>query len=197
MSLAAQISIEDILELAIEYKASDIHLKANMPPVFRIDGLIRSVPDLPVLDPESLRHMIFGFLTPRQQQVFEENFELDCALLFGDAARVRVNVYLDIDSVGCAMRIVPIEVPTVEELGLPLVIDKLTKERQGLILVCGVTGAGKSTTFKMLCGLLKPTEGESHVSGFNLRVSAALAREKIGYMAQKFSLFNDLTVRQN
>ena len=61
----------------------------------------------------------------------------------------------------------------------------------------GPNGAGKSTTFKMLCGLLKPTEGESHVSGFNLRVSAALAREKIGYMAQKFSLFNDLTVRQN
>lgn len=146
MSQLSQISIEDILDLAIEYKASDIHLKANMPPVFRIDGLIRSVPDLPVLDPESLRHMIFGFLTPRQQQSFEENYELDCALLFGEAARVRVNVYLDIDAVGCAMRIVPIEVPTIEELGLPEVIDKLTRLRQGLVLCTGITGAGKSTT---------------------------------------------------
>ena len=89
MSQVPQISIEDILDLAIEYKASDIHLKANMPPVFRIDGLVRSVPDLPVLDPEALRQMVFGFLTPRQQQAFEENYELDCALLFGDSARVR------------------------------------------------------------------------------------------------------------
>ncbi|MBX9690566.1 MAG: type IV pilus twitching motility protein PilT [Candidatus Obscuribacterales bacterium] len=146
MSSVTQLSIEDILELAIEYKASDIHLKANLPPVFRIDGQIRSVPDLPVLDPESLRLMVYSFLTPRQQQMFEENFELDCALLFGDAARVRVNVYLDIDSVGAAMRIIPLDVPTTDELGLPPVIDKLTHEHQGLILVTGVTGAGKSTT---------------------------------------------------
>lgn len=162
MSIASQLSIEDILELAIEYKASDIHLKANMPPVFRIDGLIRSVPDLPVLDPETLRHMIFGFLTPRQQQMFEENFELDCALLFGDAARVRVNVYLDIDSVGAAMRIVPIEIPSVEELGLPPVIEKLTRERQGLILVTGVTGAGKSTTLASMIHAINARDA-SHI----------------------------------
>ena len=64
-----------ILELALEYKASDIHFKANMPPVFRIDGLIRSVPDLPIFDAETLRTMLTSILTPRQQQLFEENYD--------------------------------------------------------------------------------------------------------------------------
>lgn len=141
-----RISLDEILDLALEYKASDIHFKANMPPVFRIDGLIRSVPDLPIFDAENLRVMLMGILTPRQQQTFEENYELDAALLFADKARVRINLYLDMESIGCAMRIVPLDVPTVAELGLPTVIDDLTTNRSGLILVTGVTGSGKSTS---------------------------------------------------
>lgn len=141
-----RISLDEILDLALEYKASDIHFKANMPPVFRIDGLIRSVPDLPIFDPEMLRAMLMGILTPRQQQMFEEQLELDAALLFADKARVRINLYLDMEAIGCAMRIVPLEMPTVNELGLPPVIEELTTNRSGLILVTGVTGSGKSTT---------------------------------------------------
>jgi twitching motility protein PilT len=141
-----RISLDEILDLALEYKASDIHFKANMPPVFRIDGLIRSVPDLPIFDAEMLRSMLMGILTPRQQQVFEENLELDAALLFADKARVRINLYLDMEAIGCAMRIVPLEMPTVAELGLPPVIEDLTQNRSGLILVTGVTGSGKSTS---------------------------------------------------
>src|SRR3990167_463672 len=111
-----RISLDEVLELALEYKASDIHFKANMPPVFRIDGFIRSIPDLPIFDPETLRMMLMSILTPRQQQMFEENYELDAALLFADKARVRLNLYLDMDSIGCAMRIVPLEMPTCQEL---------------------------------------------------------------------------------
>ncbi|HEY9789852.1 MAG TPA: PilT/PilU family type 4a pilus ATPase [Candidatus Obscuribacterales bacterium] len=146
METNTRISLDEILELALEYKASDIHFKANMPPVFRIDGLIRSAPDLPIFDAESLRSMLTSILTPRQQQMFEENYELDAALLFADKARVRINLYLDMDSIGCAMRIVPLEMPTIQELGLPPVIEELTNNRSGLILITGVTGSGKSTT---------------------------------------------------
>lgn len=186
-------SIEDVLELAIEYRASDIHLKGNMPPVFRIDGLIRSVPDLPVLDPETLRNMIFGFLTPRQQQVFEENYELDCALLFGDAARVRVNVYLDLDSIGCAMRIVPLEIPTLEELGLPPVVDKLTAEHQGLILVTGVTGAGKSTTLAGMINAINVREAahiytmEDPIEFVHRPKCSIITQREIGFTTKSFS----------
>lgn len=140
------VSLDEILDLALEYKASDIHFKANMPPVFRIDGLIRCLPDLPVFDPETLRTMVMGFLTPRQQQMFEENYELDAALLFADKARVRINLYLDMESIGCAMRIVPLQVPSLGDLTLPAVLNDLTMNKNGLILVTGVTGAGKSTT---------------------------------------------------
>jgi ABC-2 type transport system ATP-binding protein len=102
--------------------------------------------------------------------------------------------------------------PITSDAPAVIIADKLTKKfgdftavsqvsfavRPGEIFgFLGPNGAGKSTTFKMLCGLLKPTEGKSSVLGFDLRVSAALARAKIGYMAQKFSLFNDLTVSHN
>ena len=153
-----RISLDEILELALEYKASDIHFKANMPPVFRIDGVIRCLPDLPVFDAEMLRVTIMSFLTPRQQQLFEENYELDAALLFADRARVRINVYLDMDSVGCAMRIVPLEIPTIAELRLPPVIENLTKHRSGLVLVTGVTGAGKSTTLAAMIDAINERE---------------------------------------
>lgn len=146
MDSNCQISLDEILHLALEYKASDIHFKANMPPVFRIDGLIRSVPDLPVLDAEALRLILMAILTPRQQQTFEENLELDAAFMFADKARVRINLYLEMESIGCAMRILPVDMPTVQELGLPPVIEDLTNNRAGLILVTGVTGSGKSTT---------------------------------------------------
>ncbi|MBY0358911.1 MAG: PilT/PilU family type 4a pilus ATPase [Candidatus Obscuribacterales bacterium] len=188
-----RLSIEDILELAIEYRASDIHLKGNMPPVFRIDGLIRSIPDLPVLDPEMLRNMVFGFLTPRQQQIFEENFELDCALLFGDSARVRVNVYLDLDSIGCAMRIVPIEIPSLEELGMPPIIETLTSENQGLILVTGVTGAGKSTTLAGMIDAINSREAahiytmEDPIEFVHRPKRAIITQREIGFTTKSFS----------
>lgn len=186
------ISVEDILELAIEYKSSDIHLKANMPPVFRIDGVIRSVPDLPVLDPETLRHLVFSFLTPRQQQIFEESYELDCALLFGDQCRVRVNVYLDLDSVGCAMRIVPLEIPSIQELGLAPVVDNLTQSKQGLILVTGVTGSGKSTTLAAMINNINENEAkhiytmEDPIEFVHRPKCSIITQREIGYTTKSF-----------
>lgn len=152
------VSMEEILGLALECKASDIHFKANMSPVFRIDGKIRSVAGLPVFDPEGLRSMLVGLLSRRQQQIFEENHELDTALLFKDKARVRVNLHTDIDSVGACMRIVPLEVPSVDQLGLPRVVEEFTHSHSGLILVTGVTGAGKSTTLAAMIDAINARE---------------------------------------
>lgn len=152
------VSMEEIISLAIEYKASDIHFKANMAPVFRIDGQIRSVPGLPVFDPDLLRSTLVGMLNRKQQQIFEENNDLDTALLFKDKARVRVNVHTDIDSVGAAMRIVPLAVPSLDQLGLPAVVEEFTRARSGLVLVTGVTGAGKSTTLAAMIDAINGRE---------------------------------------
>jgi twitching motility protein PilT len=188
-----RISLDEVLELAIEYKASDIHFKANMPPVFRIDGLIRSVPNLPVVDSETLRTLLMSILTPRQQQIFEETYELDAALLFADKARVRINLYLDMDSIGCAMRIVPLEMPTIQELGLPQVIEDLTTNRSGLILVTGVTGSGKSTTLAAMVNSINQRDPlhvytmEDPVEFVHTPKRCIITQREIGFTTKSFS----------
>ncbi len=188
-----RISLDEILDLALEYKASDIHFKANMPPVFRIDGLIRSLPDMPILDAEALRTMVMGFLTPRQQQIFEETYELDAALLFADKARVRINLYLDMESIGCAMRIVPLEMPTVSELGLPPVIEDLTHNRSGLVLVTGVTGSGKSTTLAAMVNAINMREPlhiytmEDPVEFVHNPKCSIITQREIGFTTKSFA----------
>lgn len=196
MSISAKnlpVSLEEILDLAVEYKASDIHFKANMAPVFRIDGWIRSVPGLPVFEADSLRSLLIGMLTRRQQQLFEENFELDTAILFADRARVRINLYTDLESVGCAMRIVPLEVPTIEQLGLPSVIEELTHARSGLVLVTGVTGAGKSTTLAAMIDAINCREAmhiytmEDPIEFVHRPKKSVVTQREIGYHTRSFA----------
>jgi twitching motility protein PilT len=187
-----RISLDEILDLALEYKASDIHFKANMPPVFRIDGLIRSVPDLPIFDAEMLRSMLMGILTPRQQQMFEESLELDAALLFADKARVRINLYLDMEAIGCAMRIVPLEMPTCAELGLPPVIDDLTTNKSGLVLVTGITGSGKSTTLAAMVNSINSRDPlhiytmEDPVEFVHMPKRCIITQREVGFTTKSF-----------
>lgn len=146
LSLPGPATLEDIVHVAVENHASDIHLKAGMQPILRIDGQLRAITTMPLLEPQALRSMLMAILTPEQSLSFEENFELDASIVFGNQARVRINMYTDVHSVGCAMRLVPLKVPTIEELGLPPIVEQLTHLKSGLVLVTGVTGAGKSTT---------------------------------------------------
>lgn len=196
MSISARnlpVSMEEILDLAIDYKASDIHFKANTAPVFRIDGYIRSLPGLPVFDSDTLRSTLIGLLNRRQQQLFEENLDLDTSLVFSDKARVRINMYTDLESVGCAMRLVPLEVPTVEQLGLPPIIDQLTQAKNGLILVTGVTGAGKSTTLAAMIDTINRREAlhiytlEDPIEFVHRPKKSVITQREIGYHTKSFS----------
>ncbi len=186
------VSMEQILDLALECKASDIHFKANMAPVLRIDGHIRSVMGLPVFDGDTLRSMLLGLLNRRQQQLFEENLELDTSLLFADKARVRVNLYTDIDAVGCAMRIVPLEVPSLEHLHLPPILEQFTHWRSGLILVTGVTGAGKSTTLAAMMDAINSREPlhiytmEDPIEFVHRSKKSVITQREIGYHTKNF-----------
>ena len=196
MSMSARnlpVSMEEILDLALEYKASDIHFKANMAPVLRIDGHIRYIPGLPVFEAEGLRSLLIGLLNRRQQQLFEENLELDTALVFADKARVRVNLYTDLDSVGCAMRMVPLEVPSLERLGLPAVIEEFTHARSGLILITGVTGAGKSTTLAAMIDAINVREPlhiytmEDPIEFVHRPKKSVITQREIGYHTKSYA----------
>lgn len=137
--------IDDILRMAIERKASDIHITAGLPPMVRIDGDIVPLP-YKSLEPEDCRRLVYDTLTNEHIQKFETKHELDFAYSVKDLARFRFNVYMQRTAVAGALRVIPTKIPSFSSLGLPPVIREMSKRTSGLILVTGPTGSGKSTT---------------------------------------------------
>ena len=139
------ISIEDLLREARELGASDLHLKAGRPPIFRIEGVLK-VKDGPVLTPEDTKEIVMSITTERQKLILRRNLGLDISLEVPGDGRYRINIFYQRGSLALAIRIIPKHIGTIEELMLPPVVGRLAMEERGLILVTGVAGMGKSTT---------------------------------------------------
>lgn len=139
-------NIQQLLELAIQRKASDLHLSVGYPPTIRIHGDLYPVPGEAVVTSEQVESLISPLLTEYQKNIFLKNLELDFSFDFASKSRFRVNIYRQKGFLSAALRLIPFEIPLFDELGLPLVVEKLTDLRQGFILVTGPTGHGKSTT---------------------------------------------------
>jgi twitching motility protein PilT len=137
--------IDDILRLAIERKASDIHLTVNLPPMVRVDGEVLPLP-YEILREQDTRRLIYETLSNDHITKFEQTHELDFAYSVKNLARFRFNVYMQRNSVAGALRVIPSKIPTFDQLGLPAIIREMSKRSSGLILVTGPTGSGKSTT---------------------------------------------------
>ena len=151
--------IEEILELAVTKKASDIHISANLPPIFRIDGkLVRT--NLPVLSPDDVETIVFPILSNDQRRDLEQNWELDLGYGLHGVGRFRVNVYRDRGSYAAAFRTINSTPPTFEELGLPPIVKQIADRPRGLILVTGPTGSGKSTTLAAMIDYINQTRVE-------------------------------------
>ena len=145
--------IQELLLLCIESKASDLHITEHEPPILRIDGkLIRT--SLPVLNRQDLKKMIYGVLTNPQKEMFERELELDFSLALPSFDRFRVNIHLQKGSVEAALRRVPLEIPNVEQLGLAPVVIDLARRPNGLVLITGPTGTGKTTTLAAMINLI-------------------------------------------
>lgn len=142
--------IQEFLKLAVEKDASDLHLTAGFLPALRIRGELFFLEDFPSLKNEDTRELAFSMITPEQKEKFEKEFELDFSYSLEGLGRFRVNLYLQKDGVGIAIRAIPSKIPTPGEIGLPSEVINLTNLRNGLILVTGVTGSGKSTTLAAL-----------------------------------------------
>jgi len=145
--------IRDLLLLCIEKKASDLHFTENEPPLLRIDGrLVRT--NLETLNKQDLKKMLYSVLSNFQKEIFERELELDFSLALPGLDRFRVNIHLQKGSVEGAFRRIPIEIPTVEKLGLPKIISDLARKPNGLVLVTGPTGMGKTTTLAAMVDLI-------------------------------------------
>lgn len=139
------LALDQLLELMMKEKATDLHLKAGRPPLFRVGGEITAT-ELERLKPEEVKTLVYSIMNSDQRQRFETKHELDFGYAVPKLSRFRVNVFFQRGTVEAVFRAIPFEVPTVEELGLPEVCKDLALLHQGIVIVAGPTGSGKSTT---------------------------------------------------
>ncbi|HOE65990.1 MAG TPA: type IV pilus twitching motility protein PilT [Candidatus Hydrogenedentes bacterium] len=153
--------LESLFALVSKQGASDLLVSAGAPPMLRINGKLLRTRD-EILTPEATREMIFAILTKEQKDHFEKHKELDFSLAVGRKHRFRVNVYLQKQAVTAAFRPIPEDIPSLDSLGLPPIAREFTLAAQGLILVTGPTGHGKTTTQAAMIDLVNNTR-ECHV----------------------------------
>jgi len=138
--------MRNLLKPVLERGASDMHLTANSPVHLRIDEKLQPISEK-VLSAKEVKDIIYGFLNEEQIKKFERDWELDFALELKGIARFRVNVFYQRENLGCAIRLIPFDIMSFEECGLPIgIATELCKKQKGLVLMTGATGSGKSTS---------------------------------------------------
>ena len=174
------IHVDDLLRLVVERGASDLHLSVGVPPIIRIDGQLMPT-NFDKLNAQDSQRLVYDILTDEQIQRFESTLELDFSYSVAKVSRFRVNAYRDKNTVAVAFRVIPARIPTIKELGLPSILEDLTRKPRGLVLVTGPTGSGKSTT---LAAMVNQINSERSVHIITIE-------DPIEYMHQhKFSVVN-------
>src|SRR5207249_1270037 len=150
--------LNELLQVALRGGASDIHLKAGLPPMFRVDSSLVPLKDARRLPPGEISRMAFGIMNDYQKEKFKTQNELDLAYGVPGLGRFRVNVFQQRGTIGVVLRVIPFKIATIEQLLLPKVLEKVAAEQRGLILVTGTTGSGKSTTLAAMVDNINSNE---------------------------------------
>ena len=158
---ADDIDISDLLDLTISKEASDLHISVNLPPIIRVDGELRKTNYYPLTMNDSQR-LIYSILSADQIENLEHTHELDFCYAAPGIGRFRCNVFLERGQIAAALRVIHDRIPTLDELGMPMVLQELARKNSGLILVTGPTGCGKSTTIAAMIDLIN-TERNMHI----------------------------------
>jgi twitching motility protein PilT len=148
------IHINDLLSLVVDWRGSDLHLASGSPPVVRVNGDLRPITEMPVLNGSQIRQMVYSILTQKQREKFEAELELDTSYALPGKGRFRVNVFLQRDAVGAVMRVIPYNVVDFDALGVPPAVKTWAFLPRGLVLITGPTGSGKSTTLASLIDIV-------------------------------------------
>ena len=149
--------LKELAAKASEVKASDIFLKVGSPPSMRVDGHITELGEYPALTNEDVQTLAYSIMSHEQIGRFERRHELDLAFTIAGVARIRANVYQQRGTPGIVLRLIPLEITSLEELGMPKSIGELANLRQGLVLITGPTGCGKSTTLAAIIDVVNKT----------------------------------------
>ncbi len=156
--------IQKLLQMCVTYQASDIHLLVGVPPMLRIHGKLVVVPETAATTPAQVEELITPLLSEEQRELVKVDRELDFSYALSTGSRFRANVYFEKGNMAAALRFIPSQIRTLEDLHLPPIIGELTKMKQGLVLVTGPTGHGKSTTLAAMIERINRERGEHIVT---------------------------------
>jgi len=196
-------NLYDILSTGLQAKASDIHLKAGIPPVYRIDGALRPLGKMPRMTPEATLKIAIEIMNEGQREYFEENHELDLAYGVPGLGRFRVNIFSQRGSVSMVMRSIPFGVKTLDELFLPPVLKKIADNSRGLVLVTGATGTGKSTSLAAMIDYVNNNRTshivtiEDPIEFLHRDKKSIINQREIGYDTNNFGVALKSALRQD
>ncbi|MBI4387242.1 MAG: type IV pilus twitching motility protein PilT [Elusimicrobia bacterium] len=176
-------TLQELLQAMVNKKASDLHLRSNGPAFLRVDGELERISE-EALTPQQVEQMLQSILTARAKRLYEEKRECDFAFQSGDVARFRVNAFRQKGLLCLAIRFVPMRIPTLSELRLPVAtIKKIADNSRGLVLVTGVTGAGKTSTLAAMVDYVNQTRRE-HILTIEDPVEF-IHKDKMGMISQR------------
>jgi twitching motility protein PilT len=185
--------INELLDRLVDLNGSDLHLTAGLPPCVRVHGDIKPLTEFPEMNGSEIRRMLYGILTQKQREKFENELELDTSHSVPQVGRFRVNVFLQRDSMGAVLRAIPFEIKPLEKLGLPASVAEFAKLPRGLVLVTGPTGSGKSTTLASLVDIINATKPchimtvEDPIEFLHHHKSAVVNQREVGEDTQSFA----------
>ena len=149
-----ELHVNQLLNEVLDRRGSDLHLTAGSHPVVRVHGEMCPLTDFPVLNGSQIRQMVYSIVTQKQREKFENELELDTSYTLPGKSRFRMNLFLQRDSVGCVMRVIPYEIAEFDKLGIPDAVKAWANLPRGLVLVTGPTGSGKSTTLASIVDII-------------------------------------------
>jgi twitching motility protein PilT len=157
-----EFDFSEVLTRMVAERASDVHLTSGFPPAIRVRGRITPMEDYPRLGPQQTREVVYSILNDDQRKRFENHKQLDLAYSIPGVGRFRINAYFQRGAISAAFRLIPHDILSLEELGLPLALEDFTKKPRGFVLVTGPTGSGKSTSLAAMIDLINRTR-EEHI----------------------------------
>ncbi len=200
--MSQALDITKLLKSVVAYKSSDLHLVSRSEPQIRIDGKLVAL-NLPVLDGKMIEEMSYSLLTEKQKKEFEAEREIDFAIVIPDVGRFRANYYRTMGDIACAFRIIPIDIPSLDDLNANPIFKEVIKREKGLILVTGPTGSGKSTTLAAMLNEVNLTEAkhiitvEDPVEFVHTNKRALFSQRNVGTDTKSFAQALKFSLRED
>lgn len=195
--------IEILLEEVIKKKASDLHLQVALPPMLRVDGALIPVSGTEPLTEETVEALVFAILDEDQKQILLKDKEFDFSFAFGDLGRFRVNAFHERGNLAAALRLIPNDILSIEQLGLPPIVNKFADYPRGLVLVTGPTGSGKSTSLAALVSKINHERAthivtiEDPIEFTHKSIKSVIVQREVHYDTYSFSAALRSSLRQD